>query len=164
MPEIEALLARRRKTGVDRRDEVWDAVLHLVPATDLRHAQIAQQLALLLHEPAREAGLVLVMQEFNLGESIDDYRIPDGGIFVPGTSGVWIPTAKMVIEVVSPGDESWEKLPYFAKRSVDEVLIVEPSTHRVHWLMRHDDRYEATVRSGLLDLAPDELAALLDWH
>jgi len=30
-PELEALLERRRSAGVDRLDEVWQGVLHVVP-------------------------------------------------------------------------------------------------------------------------------------
>jgi hypothetical protein len=30
--ELEALLERRTKLGQDRKDEVWEGVLHLVPA------------------------------------------------------------------------------------------------------------------------------------
>jgi hypothetical protein len=29
-----------------------------------------------------------------------------------------------VIEIVSPGDESWDKLPFYAAHEVDEALIV----------------------------------------
>jgi hypothetical protein len=30
-PELEALKERRRRAGLDRLDEVWDGVLHMVP-------------------------------------------------------------------------------------------------------------------------------------
>lgn len=163
LPEIRGLLAHRRQTGIDRRDEVWEGVLHLVPATNLNHARIAAQLQRLLDEPAGKAGLEILMQEFNLGDSIDDYRIPDGGMFAPETSGVWIHTARMVIEIVSPGDESWEKLPYFAKRCVAEVLIVDPGKRRVDWLILREDHYEPAERSDLIDFGPAELEALFAW-
>lgn len=163
LPEIEALLEHRRKTGIDRRDEVWEGVLHLVPVTNLNHARIAAQLQRLLDEPARAAGLEVLMQEFNLGESIDNYRIPDGGVFVPGTSGVWIHTAPMVIEIVSPGDESWEKLSYFASRGVAEVLIVDPGERRIDWLALCEDRYEPAGRSELIDFGLAELESLFTW-
>lgn len=163
LPEIEALLAHRKKTGIDRRDEVWEGVRHLVPATNLDHARIAAQLQRLLDEPARKAGLEVLMQEFNLGDSIDNYRIPDGGLFVPGTEGIWIHTVPMVIEVVSPGDESWEKLPYFASRVVAEVLIVDPGKRRIDWLTLREDHYEPAERSELIDFGVVELESLFVW-
>ena len=69
----------------------------------------------------------------------------------------------MVVEIVSPGDESSEKLPYFAQREVDEVLIVDPSRRRVDWLVRRDVHYDAAQSSRLLDLGPAELEALIEW-
>lgn len=72
--------------------------------------------------------------EFNLGESEHDYRVPDGGLHRGRPSGVWLPTAALVVEIVSPGDESWEKLPFYARHWVDEILIVEPHERAVHWL------------------------------
>jgi Uma2 family endonuclease len=45
-----------------------------------------------------------------------------------------------VIEIVSPGDESWKKLPFYAERRVVEVLIVDPSQRSVHWLALAGDQ------------------------
>ena len=64
--EVEALLARRRQWGADTHDEVWEGVLHVVPAPGHKHAAIAQQLAVILDGPARTAGLQPTMAEFNL--------------------------------------------------------------------------------------------------
>ena len=88
-PELEALLERRRQAGVDRLDEVWQGVRHMVPGPSIEHADISQQLAVLLDGPARAAGLRPTMSEFNLGESEYDFRVPDGGLHRPGASGVW---------------------------------------------------------------------------
>jgi hypothetical protein len=37
-PELEALIERRRKAGVDRLDEVWQGVRHMVPGPSFEHA------------------------------------------------------------------------------------------------------------------------------
>jgi hypothetical protein len=50
---------------------------------------------------------------FNLGEP-DDYRVPDGGLFRPGPDELYVPTAELVVEIVSPGDESGQKLGFYA--------------------------------------------------
>lgn len=117
-PEVQALLERRRRLGLDRKDEVWEGVLHVVPAPDVRHAKLTQQLAVIFDAPAREAGLSAAMAEFNLGESEQDYRVPDGGLLHPQATGTWVPTAPLVVEILSPGDESWQKLPFYAARNV----------------------------------------------
>jgi hypothetical protein len=44
----------------------------------------------------------------------DDYRVPDHAWFRRNvTPAVWNPTAVIVAEVVSPGDESHDKLPFY---------------------------------------------------
>jgi hypothetical protein len=160
---LEKVLERRRRSGLDRLDEVWEGVLHMVPAPSHAHASITQQLAELLGPPARAAGLEPAMGEFNLGESEDDFRVPAGGLHRPGAGGVWHPTAALVVEIVSPGDESWEKLPFFADHGVDEVLIVDPADRSVHWLGLDHGEYGEIERSELIDLGPAALSKRITW-
>jgi hypothetical protein len=162
-PELQALLERRHRAGVDRLDEVWQGVHHMVPAPSFEHAHVAQQLAVLLDSPARAAGLIPTMHEFNLGESEHDFRVPDGGLHRPGAAGVWLPTAALIVEILSPGDETWQKLPFYAAHHVDEILIVDPGERTVAWLGLRNGEYEPVARSGLIELAPTELVHRLNW-
>ena len=162
-PELEALLERRRRAGVDRLDEVWQGVHHMVPGPSIEHAHVSQQLAELLGPVARAAGLRPTMSEFNVGESEHDFRVPDGGLHRPGAAGVWHPTAALVVEILSPDDETLQKLPFYAAHHVDEVLIVDPAERTVTWLGLRDGEYQRVQRSGLIDLGPAELAAQVDW-
>jgi Uma2 family endonuclease len=160
--ELEALLERRKHLGQDRKDEVWEGVLHLVPAPGHKHAKLAAQIKALVREPASAAGLE-VTDDFNLGDSKEDFRVPDGGLHRPGAAEMWHPTAALVLEVLSPDDESWEKLPFYAAHDVDEVLILDPDTRQVHWFALTAERYEPIERSALIELGPAELAQLIDW-
>jgi Uma2 family endonuclease len=160
---LRELQESRRRSGLDRFDEIWEGVLHMVPAPLGEHADISQQLAVALDHPARAAGLFPTMSEFNLGDSEADFRVPDGGIHRARPRGVWHHTAALVMEILSPSDESWKKLPFYAAHEVDEVLIVDPVAHAIHWLALTDGEYREVQRSGLVDLGPSELAALIDW-
>jgi Uma2 family endonuclease len=160
---LDEILARRRHSGLHRLDEVWQGVLHMVPAPGEAHALIAQQLAELLGPLARSAGLVPTLSEFNLGESEHDFRVPDGGLHRRGGWGTWAPTAALVVEIVSPGDETWEKLPFYAGRGVDELLIVDPAHRSVDWLALDGGSYRPSTRSRLIDLGPMDLAGRIDW-
>jgi len=162
-PELEALLERRRRAGADRLDEVWQGVHHMVPGPSIEHADISQQLAVLLDGPARAAGLRPTMSEFNLGESEHDFRVPDGGLHRPGASGVWQATAALVVEILSPDDETWQKLSFYAAHDVDELLIVDPTERTVTWLALRAGEYQPVQRSGLIKLGPADLADQLDW-
>jgi hypothetical protein len=161
--ELDALMERRRISGLDRLDEVWEGVLHMVPAPSVEHAQIAQQLAEILGPPARAAGLTAAIHEFNLGDSEHDYRVPDGGLLRPGAGGVWLHTAALVVEIVSPGDETWQKLPFYGAHQVDEVVIVDLPKRTLHWLGLAEGEYRAIERSTVIDLDPEELAEQIHW-
>lgn len=69
-----------------------------------------------------------------------------------------------MIEIISPGDESWEKLPFYAAHDVEEVLIVDPQGRSVSWLaLEEGGEYRPVEHSGLLDLGAQGLAEQLDW-
>lgn len=160
---LNELLERRRHAGMDRFDEVWEGVLHMVLAPRGEHADISQQLAEILAGPARDAELVPTMAEFNLGESEHDYRVPDGGVHRERPRGVWFATAAIVVEIVSPDDETWEKLPFYARQLVDEILIVDPLERAVHWLALGDAGYAPIDRSRLIDLGAADVTERIDW-
>jgi Uma2 family endonuclease len=160
--EIDALIERRRRSGVDRFDEMWEGVLHMPPAPSGEHSSVEWQLANLLGPLAGQAGLHAGGQ-FNLGEGERDYRVPDGGLHREHPRGVWHATAALAIEIVSPNDESWDKLGFYAAHDVDEVLIVDPATHKVDWLALVGDEYRPIEQSGLIDLGPSALAEQIDW-
>jgi Uma2 family endonuclease len=160
---LDALLERRRRSGLARLDEVWGGVLHMIPAPSFAHARVAQQLAELLGPLARDAGLECAMHEFNLGDSEADFRVPDGGPLRPGAHGTWLATAALVVEIVSPGDETLQKLPFYATHKVEEILIVDPLQRTVKWLGLTQGAYRELPHSALVDLGAQRLAERIEW-
>jgi Uma2 family endonuclease len=67
------------------------------------------------------------------------------------------------VEILSPGDESWQKLPFYAAHGVDEILIVDPTERTVAWLGLREGEYHPLKRSGLIELGPAQLAKQLNW-
>jgi Uma2 family endonuclease len=160
--EIKALLERRRRLGLDGGDEMWDGVLHMNPSPHGRHHRVQHQLAVLLDAPARAAGLLAALGDFNIGEK-DNYRVPDGGLHPPGPDELFYPTVALAVEIVSPGDETWKKLPFYAAHGVDEMLIVDPLERVAHWLGLRGGEYEPIERSALIDYGPGRLAEQISW-
>jgi Uma2 family endonuclease len=160
--EVEEFLERRKRLGQDRRDEVWEGVLHVVPGPSHRHSTLGAQVKALLREPATAAGLE-VTDDFNVGDSNNNFRVPDGGLHRPGAAEMWHPTAALVLEILSPEDDTWKKLPFYAAHNVDELLILDPDTREVHWLGLTDGEYRPIERSGLVELGPAQLAQQIDW-
>lgn len=160
--ELRESIQRRKRLGQDRRDEVWEGVLHVVPAPSHRHSTVGAQVTRLLAPAAGRAGLTVSL-DFNLGDSENDFRVPDAGLHRPGAAEMWHPTAALVVEIISPGDETWEKLPFYAGHRVEEVLIVDPDARALHWLALEKGRYEPVERSALIELGAAQLARQIDW-
>jgi Uma2 family endonuclease len=160
-PEIAAFLARRRALDQDRSDEVWEGDYHVVPAPHPWHSYIDRTLAVLLEPPARAASLV-GLSEFNLGEK-DDFRVPDAGYVRGIPNQVFVPTAAIVLEVVSPGDETWEKFDFFARHGVEEICIVDPRQQQIRWFALRGAGYEETAGSDLLGVSAKDLVSRIDW-
>jgi len=160
-PQLEALLDQRRRTGTDRHDEVWEGVYHMIPVAGIVHSLVAAQLAVLLDAPARASGLV-VGTEFNLGVK-DNYRVPDLGVHRNPQPAVWVPTAAIAVEILSPDDDTWKKLPFYAQHEVDELLIVDPADRSVTWLALREGEYLPIEHSAILDLGASGLVERIDW-
>lgn len=160
-PEIEALIESRRRTGADHHDEVWGGDLHMNPAPRNRHSILAGRIFRLLDDYGRPKQLCATT-EINIGVS-DDHRIPDLALLRSEVDELWNPSAALVVEILSPHDESWQKLPFYAARGVAEAVIVDPVERAVTWLRSEAGRFVPTARSELLDVDVAELAAQIDW-
>lgn len=130
-PELQQWLVRRKELGQDRFDEVWEGVHHVAPYEHVRNSIAARRIMNALEARAVVAGLVSV-PPFNLGTGPADFRVPDGGwLAADQPLHLCMPTAVEVLEVLSPGDETYAKLPFYAEHGVHEVLVADPVEHRL---------------------------------
>lgn len=159
--EVEAWLERRRVLGQDRFDEVWEGEYHVVPAPHGRHGRVDDQLARLLGPRADTAGLQ-GSGPLNIGRP-DDYRVPDRAYLRTTGVDLYQPTAAIIVEIVSPGDETRRKFDFYYNAGVEELLIVDPEARTVEWFERGSDGFVPADGSRLLGLAGAELAAALRW-
>ena len=157
---VERLLEERRQSGADRRDEVWDGILHVIPPPSVEHERLAHGLHVLL-DPHASAAHLVVVGTVGIGTE-DNYRVPDLAVLRPDYAPQWNHTAAIVVEIASPRDDTWEKLPFYAAHQVNEVVIVSLGERRIHWLgLGSDGEYSPLERSRLLGLTATELAAQL---
>jgi Uma2 family endonuclease len=126
-------LAHRRRRGLDRHDEMWEGVLHMAPAPTYEHQRMVDRLLLFLVPLLERTGrgvLVSGINVFNDKSKAEDYRIPDLTFVAAGREailreeGVRGGAPDTVIEIRSPGDETYEKLPFFAVLGVREVIVI----------------------------------------
>ena len=138
---VDALVEERRRLGVGNLDECWEGVWHLTDPTR-RHQEIAAKLWRILSEVIEDAGLGKASISINVTDReegwIENHRCPDGAVILVGNPGRWIGEYEvaflggpdLVVEVMSTGDATHEKLPFYASLGVREVLIVEQDTGR----------------------------------
>lgn len=130
-----ALLEERRRTGANKRDEMWEGVLHMVPPPSSEHQAFGTDLLLVIAPLAKARGLRPLYETgvFRPGSSDRDYRVPDlvfarpEQVVARGVEGA----CELVIELVSPGDETYDKLPFYAEVGVREVLVIDPRARTV---------------------------------
>ncbi|HWB70836.1 MAG TPA: Uma2 family endonuclease [Egibacteraceae bacterium] len=154
-------LEQRRALGQDLFDEVWEGEYHVAPAPRASHGYLDDQVAALLRPRARARGL-WPHGPLNIGHE-DDYRVPDRAYLREHTDKVFVPTAAIVVEIVSPGDDSYRKFDFYFAHDVEELLIVDPLQRSVQWYGRGPQVMARTHRSTLLDLTEAALAELIDW-
>src|SRR3954464_5028237 len=127
-------LADRRAKGLDGRDEMWEGVLHMTPAPSVEHQRILARLIEFLGPILREAGRGTLAPGINVFRDMgttSDYRIPDltfvraGREHVVHDDGIRGEGPDAVIEIRSPEDETYEKLPFFAALGVAEVIVYQ---------------------------------------
>ncbi|MGH3872013.1 MAG: Uma2 family endonuclease [Pseudonocardiaceae bacterium] len=168
-----AMLHERRRLGLDGRDEVWNGVLHLVPPPGGPHQEVAAELFLILAPLAQRHGLV-PSYETGLFRADDDYRVPDQLYCRPeqqsdrGAEG-----AELIVEIRSKGDETYDKIGFYAELGVREMLIVHPEGRWVELLRAVGGRLlpvsadaAGVVRSDVLDaqLATVEGRLRITWR
>lgn len=154
-----ALLEERRRRGLDRRDEVWEGLLHMVPPPHSDHQELNDEVGLFFRLHWQHLGLGRTLPEtgvkrpgtldaLDLGEGVPrDYRTPDRSFLLPGSDqrlqGGWIvgpPDA--VLEIRSPRDETLEKLPWYFDLGVREVLLIDRDTREVEVRTRGASGFE----------------------
>ena len=148
-------LARRRQTGIDRYDEVWEGVLHMAPAPAYEHQRIVSAMDRFLGplcERTARGVLAPGINVFNEASASQDYRIPDLTFVAAGRRDIIAPDGirgggpDAVIEIRSPEDETDDKLPFFARLGVREVIVVQRDTKEIEIYRLTGHEYVAVFR------------------
>lgn len=131
----ESFLRERRALGLDRRDELWEGVLHMVPPPASHHNELNIELAIFLRRVLRARDLRAFVDPMGLfapDVEPQSWRVPDITIARPAQlSQRGVEGAVVVIEVLSPHDESRDKFGFFWRVGVEEVWIIDPGSRDV---------------------------------
>lgn len=131
-------IVERRRTGLDRWDEMWEGVLHMPPAPNYEHQRLVDALIESVGPLLRTTGRGTLRSGINVFREAgtEDYRIPDltfvarGRESIIAVDGIRGGAPDAVIEIRSPDDETYEKLPFFAALGVPEVIVIDRDSKR----------------------------------
>ena len=129
-----ALIRRRRRTGGDHHDEVWDGVYVMSPLANNEHQILTGKLFRCLDQAISDAGLGEVYPGANVSDRTtkwkQNYRCPDVLVFLNGNTAQnkethWLGGPDFAVEIVSQYDRSRQKFDFYAKVNTRELLIVD---------------------------------------
>lgn len=140
------LRADRKARGIDQHDEVWEGVYVMSPIADNEHQEIVAGLTAAFYQVIGSSKAGSVFPGINVSDRIarwkKNFRSPDVVVILKSSSAenhgaFWTGPLDFVVEVMSRGDRSRKKLPFYSKIGVREALFVERNPWRLK-LYRHD--------------------------
>ncbi len=135
-----ALIADRRRKGLDLHDEVWEGVYYVLPNPNVEHQDLIFGVGIPLRQVVQDSGRGRVFPGVNVSDRIHDwehnYRIPDLAVFLhAGTAEChatfWFGGPDFGIEIVSPDDRSRDKLGFYEKVGTRELLLIDRDPWRL---------------------------------
>src|SRR5262249_37765599 len=152
-PEI---LEWRKRTGAHRWDEMWKGELHIMPSPSNEHQDLEGSLEayLQVHWPRpRRARLYHTPNLAPVGGWPHGYRIPTllfltAKRFHLNRTEYFEGAVDGVVEIHSPDDEAYDKLPFYEDLGVPETWIIHRDTKEpeVYLLKKGRYRKQPTVQ------------------
>lgn len=144
------ILAWRKRTGADRWDEMWEGVLHMPPAPNREHQDLEGNLEFYLRMNWARPRRARVYHQINVaapGAWPHNYRIPDLVLLAPERFDIdrneyFEGAPDVVVEICSPGDEAYDKLPFYVELGVPEVWILNRDSKVPELCLLQRDGYE----------------------
>ena len=121
---------------------MWEGVLHMPPSPSFHHQSHASRILNFFVEVwcPRAGGAAIMQMNVSTKERWDqDYRIPGVSVMLPERvphDEVTFVRPNVVFEVRSPGDETYDKLAFYAAVGVESVVVVERDTKAVQVFAR----------------------------
>lgn len=158
-PDLEKdLLAQRRAWGADRYDEVWEGVHVMAAMPNDEHQGLVMAMGTVFQIVVAWANLGRVRPGVNVTDRPKgwkkNYRVPDLAVFLD--EGVaenrdthWFGGPDFGVEIISPADRTWEKIPFYEKVGTRELLIVDRDPWALALYTREDEKLVLAGRATL---------------
>jgi Uma2 family endonuclease len=154
----ERFIEERKICGSDRWDEVWEGVYIVTPLPNNEHQRIVSRLVGILVEVITSSGLGEVFAGVNLSDVDGDwehnFRGPDVAVFLKAGKAIdcgthWRGAADFLVEIISPGDRTREKIAFYDRIGVVELLVIDREPWSLELYQRRDGRLQMVAQSTL---------------
>ena len=133
----QSLIEERKRKGIDRYDEVWEGMYVMPLMPNNAHQTLLDDLGDILTEVVKRGKLGKKVQGANVSDRRKgwdhNYRVPDLLVVLNNSRAVDSGThfcggPDFLVEIQSPRDDTEEKVPFYGKIGVRELLIVHTAT------------------------------------
>ena len=143
------ILDWRKRTGADRYDEMWEGVLHMPPMPNREHQNFVWALETWLRVNWARSGRGRLFHEINvasIGGWPKNYRVLDVLILKPDRYQIdrneyFEGGPTVAVEVVSPGDESYDKFDFYGAIGTPEVWTIQRDSRTPEMWLLHEGTY-----------------------
>jgi len=158
MDRADELIQERKRRGADRYDEVWDGVYVMPSMPSLEHQELVSDLTTICVEVVKRPGLGKVYPGANVSDRGSDwkknYRVPDLVIVLKNSRAVSHSAhlqggPDFLVEIESPGDDSEEKVPFYGRLGVRELLLIHRDKRTLRLLRLEGEELVLVPGSGL---------------
>jgi Uma2 family endonuclease len=130
---VDQLIEERKRKGIDLYDEVWEGMYVMPTMPTNAHQKLLDDLGDILTEVVKRGKMGDKFQRANVGDRRKgwdhNYRVPDMIVVLRNSRAVDCGThyfggPDFLVEIQSPGDDTEEKVPFYGKIGVRELLII----------------------------------------
>ena len=152
------ILAERARSDGEQYDEVWEGVYIVTPLPNNDHQELVFEFVSILGEVIRRPALGQVFPGVNLSDREEgwkqNFREPDVAVFLRDTKAVncgthWRGAADFLVEIISPGERTRDKIPFYASLGVVELLIVDRDPWTLELYRRQNGQLDKIGQSTL---------------
>jgi len=156
---VDHLIQERKRKGLDLYDEVWEGMYVMPSMPTNAHQHVLDRLGDILTEVVRRGKMGDKCQGANVSDRRkgwkQNYRVPDMVVVLNESRAVDCGThfcggPDFLVEIQSPGDDTEEKVPFYGKIGVRELLIIHRDKRTLR-LLRLEGEELVLVKPTLLE-------------
>jgi Uma2 family endonuclease len=156
---FDQIVQERKRKGIDLYDEVWDGVYVMPSMPSLEHQELVHDLDTLFDDVVIVPGLGKCYPGVNVSDRASgwkkNFRVPDVAIVLKDSRAIRHKNhiqggPDFLVEIESPGNDIEEKVPFYGKIGVSELLIIHRDKRSLR-LLRLQGEELVLVKPSLLE-------------